>query len=82
MAAQGAAPLEFKITNQDKNQAGIEAATKVNDIIGAEYLKATYALATQANRYYDQLTDHGRNREQDADQAAEISIKKFQPQEQ
>ncbi|HUA66535.1 MAG TPA: hypothetical protein VME24_11855 [Alphaproteobacteria bacterium] len=52
---------------------------KATSDVEAEYLRYTQELCSQANDYYDDLTDHGRNG-MDSNQAADEAIRQYAPQ--
>lgn len=63
----------------DYAAARAETFAKAAGEVQAEYTKYIRELCGQANDYYDELTDHGRNGK-DANQAAEEAIRRYAPQ--
>jgi hypothetical protein len=81
-AAQSAAGLltgiEQTSSAVDYATARTETFTRATDEVQAEYMKYIRDLCEQANDYYDELTDHGRNGK-DSNQAAEEAIRRYAP---
>jgi hypothetical protein len=82
-AAQRAGELitgkEITSYEKDFESAKLDVLTRARDEVQAEYMKYTRDLCRQANKYYDDLTDYGRN-STDSDQAAQEAIRQYEPQ--
>ena len=82
-AAQRAGDLvaakEFFSSTKDLEKAKLEIKAASRTMLRAEYWKYTRDLAEQANKYYDELTDHSRKLI-DADRAVRESIERFEMQ--
>jgi hypothetical protein len=65
-------------SNSESAKMDVIGKTRFNNL-ESEYLKQTQGLCEQANKYYDELTDHGRNN-MDSDQAAQTAIRRYEPQ--
>lgn len=61
---------------QDLDAAEQEVIEWARRAVRAEYWRYTWVPSGKANRYYDQITDHGAN-DMDSDRAVEQAIKKF-----
>jgi hypothetical protein len=71
--------LEQTSSATEYDAARTEVFTKATEEVQTEYLKYTRDRCEQANEYYDQLTDHGRNGA-DSDKAAQEAIRRYSPQ--
>jgi len=71
--------LEQTSSAAEYDIARTEVFTRVTGEVQTEYLKYIRDLCQQANEYYDELTDHGRN-STDSDQAAQEAIRRYAPQ--
>jgi hypothetical protein len=67
--------LVFNVGNLESAEANAIALAKYR--LQAEYLKYTQDPCEQANKYYDELTDHGRNY-MDSDQAIQMAIHRYE----
>jgi hypothetical protein len=67
--------LVFNIGNLESAEANAIALAKYR--LQAEYLKHTQDPCEQANKYYDELTDHGRNY-MDSEQAVQMAIHRYE----
>ena len=80
-AAQRAGELmigkEFPIFSKDAESAKGMARTAARRLLELEYFKYTKDPAHEASKYYDEITDHGRN-QTDTDQAVRESIERFE----
>ena len=70
--------LEETSSAVDYETAKTETFTRATDELQTEYMKYIRDLCEQANDYYDELTDHGRNG-RDPNRAAEEAIQRFAP---
>jgi len=70
------AAREITIRSEDPEKAEAMAAEKVRTDIDFEYLKYTEIPANKANKYYDQLTNFGRNNV-DSNDATQRAIARF-----
>ena len=70
--------MEQTSSAADYNTARTETFTRATDELQTEYMKYIRDLCEQANDYYDELTDHGRNG-RDANQAAAEAIERHAP---
>jgi hypothetical protein len=71
--------LEQTSSAAEYDTARTEVFTKATEEVQTEYLKYIRDLCQQANDYYDELTDHGRN-SMDSNQAADKAIHRYAPQ--
>ena len=62
-------------SNSDSATPDVFLKTRISNFI-SEYLKHTQEICAQANEYYDQLTNHGKNNV-DSDQAAQMAISRY-----
>ena len=68
---------ELASNASDLESAELEVMNRARFELKAEYLKHTKDPCEQANKYYDELTDHGRNY-MDSDQAAQMAIHRYE----
>ena len=73
------AGMEETSSATDYDAAKTEVFTRATDEVETEYMKYIRDLCGQANDYYDELTDHGRN-DVDSTQAARVAIRRYAPQ--
>jgi len=73
------AGMEETSSATDYDAAKTEVFTRATDEVETEYMKYIRDLCGQANDYYDELTDHGRN-DIDSTQASQEAIRRYAPQ--
>ena len=72
------AAKEITIRAEDPEKAEQQAAAKIKTDIDFEYVKYTEIPTARANKYYDELTNFGRNNV-DSGEAAQRAVARFSP---
>jgi hypothetical protein len=67
----------YTFYGKDFESAKSNALSWAGHLVESEYWKFTRYPCEQANEYYDELTDHGRNNV-DSDQAAQEAIRRYE----